>query len=109
RTALWGSSPQVPGAGIENTEVSNHSWTVWGFFITPLTFGRFAVLGTMLATFWPANPMFSGAPDRAMTMPDISQPPRVVLSRWLLLFFSSGIRYTKLEKKLFLISNAEGP
>ena len=42
-------------------------------------------------------------------MPDTSQPPSVVFSRWLLLFFSSGTWYTKLVKKIFLMSKADGP
>src|SRR5215469_15241580 len=109
RTPLWGSLPQVPGAGTEKTEVSNHSLTVWGFNILPSMFGRLAVLRTMLATFWPANPMFSGAPERAVTIPDTSQPPRVVLIIRFPLFRGSGIRYTKLLKRLLLMSNAEGP
>ena len=63
----------------------------------------------MFATFCPANPIFKGAPEEAEMMPDISQPPSVDFSRWLLLFFNSGIWYTKLVKKIFLMSKAERP
>src|SRR5215469_17508930 len=104
RTPLWGSFPQVPGAGAEKTEVSNHFPTVCGSAILPLMFGRLAVLETMFATFGTANPMFRGAPDIAVMIPDSCQPPRIIFSGGFWLFLSRGIRYTRLVKKLFLIS-----
>src|SRR5215469_14191372 len=109
RTPLCGSFPQVPGAGNENAVASNHSGTVWGFFMTPFRSGRFEVLGIRLDTLWPANPIFNGAPEVAVTIPETSHPASALFKSRLRLVRKNGMRYTKLSKKLFLTSKQDGP